>query len=180
LEAVKYKIKRYVPVLLAMSFFIATTNCSTGVTPYPILVLATDSHFGSFTAEILRTEGFNEFEIHPLADTKVTLPYLKKFDVVILTENAVTETQQEMLVRYVKEGGNLIAFKPDKRLSDVFGIANTGGTLSDAYILTDTNTEIGKGIASQTLQFHGEADKVSLKGGKSIAALYKDAITPTE
>jgi hypothetical protein len=36
------------------------------------------------------------------------------------------------------------------------------------------------GLIPESLQFHGEADMYHLKGGKKIAALYKDAITKTE
>src|SRR5260221_8196581 len=166
-------------VLFVIGLTISGITYAAGNPPFPILVLATDNHFGSYTAEILKAEGFNEFEIHPLTDTKVTLRCLKGFDIVILAETVLSEAQEDMLGRYVKEGGSLIAFKPDKKLNDVFGIATTGGVLDEAYILIDTHTEIGNGITTQTLQFHGEADEVDLKGGKSIAALYNDAATST-
>jgi hypothetical protein len=145
----------------------------------PILIVATDKNFGSFTGEILKTEGFNEFQMDPLTD-KITLQYLKKFEVIILTEISLTNTQKEMFSRYVKEGGNLIAFKPDKTLSGIFGISYAGGTIEEAYISIDTGTAIGKGITQEALQFHGEADKCDLVAGKKIAALYKDAATSTQ
>ena len=176
----KYKNKQFIPVLIVISLFIAKISYASGNIHYPILVLATDFKFGSFTCEILKTEGFNEFHIDSLTDAKVTLKYLKKFDVIILTEVSLTVAQKEMFARYVKDGGNLIAFKPDKKLSDVFGIVDEGGIIDEAYILIDTNTEIGKGITSQTLKFHGTADKYNLKRGKKIAALCKDAHIPTK
>ena len=143
----------------------------------PILILATNYNFGLYTEEILKAEGFNEFQIHSASDKKINLTYLKKFDVVILAESILTAKQQTMFARYVKEGGNLIAFKPDKKLSDVFGIEYTGGTIDEAYILINTNTEIGKGLTLQSLQFHGSADKYIVKAGKIIADLYKNAVT---
>src|SRR5436190_2473497 len=73
----------------------------------PILVLASNNSFGLYTGEILKTEGFNEFLIQSPEDEKLTLYYLKKFDVVILAENSLTAKQQSMFSRYVKEGGNL-------------------------------------------------------------------------
>lgn len=145
----------------------------------PILVLATDKNFGTFTGEILRTEGFNEFQMNSFTD-KITLGYLKKFDVVILAESILSEKQRGTLIRFVKEGGRLIAFRPDKKLSDVFGIKDAGSTMDEGYIIINSKTEIGKGITSQTLQFHGTADKYLLKSGREIAALYKDATTSTE
>ena len=175
----KYKIKLLLPALLIINLCIAKIVCAGGNLHYPVLVLATDKNFGTFTGEILKTEGFNEFQMHSITDVRVTLKYLKKFDIVILTETLLTETQTEMLIRYVKQGGNLIAFKPDKKLSDVFGILQSDGTSVDGYISVNPNNEIGRGLIPQTLQIHGEADNCLLKAGKEIAALHKDAITKT-
>ena len=175
-----YRVKQFIQIIILISLFIARIDYATAGVHYPILLLATDNKFGSFAGEILKTEGFNEFQIVSLADTKVTLKYLKKFDVIILAEVSLTTAKKEMFARYVYDGGNLIAFKPDKKLGDVFGIVSIGGTVDEGYILISTNEEICKGITSQSLQFHGEADKYDLKGGKKIAALYQNAITSTE
>ena len=149
-------------------------------TPAPILILASNNNFGHYTGEILKAEGFNEFQIKSVKDAAVTLKFLKKFDVVILTEVLLSLAEKEMFERYVYNGGNLIAFKPDKKLSDVFGIVYTGDTIAEGYIAITVDDEIGKGITSESLQFHGEADRYDLKGGKKIAALYKDAVTLTK
>ena len=146
----------------------------------PILVLATDKKFGSYTTEILKTEGFNEFQKDSLTDAKVTLKYLKNFDIVILTETSLTQAHKELIKRFVSEGGCLIAFRPDKKLSEIFGIADANDTISEGYISINTVTAIGKGITKQTLQFHGTSDLYNLIGGKKIAALFTNAITPTE
>ncbi len=145
----------------------------------PVLVIAPDKNFGSFTAEILKTEGFNECQTQPLTG-EITLQYLKKFDVIILAEMPLTITQQQMFSRYVREGGKLIAFRPDKALSEVFGISHAGGTIDDAYLSIDTGNAIGKGLTHETVQFHGAADKYNIGTGKKIASLCKDAATPTE
>ena len=166
----RYPAKLFITALFAISLFPAASLKAAPVSHTPILVIATDKNFGSFTAEILRTEGFNEFQKEPLTG-KINLPYLKKFDIVILTEMLLTTTQQEMFSRYVQEGGNLIAFRPDKILDDIFGISYTGGTLNEAYISIDTGTSIGKGITQETLQLHTDADQCSIKTGKKIAVL---------
>lgn len=165
------------PVWLVISLFTTNINYAAGNKQYPILVLATDKNFGSFTGEILKTEGFNEFQMDLVTDAKITLKYLNKFDVVILTEISLTSSQNEMFARYVKDGGNLIAFKPSKKLCDVFGIVDQGGTISEGYISIISNEEMCKGLVFESLQFHGEADKYQLKGGRMIAALYKDPFT---
>jgi hypothetical protein len=176
----KYDVKQLMPLLLVISLFIVKIDYAAGAAQSPIMVLATDKNYGTFTGEILKAEGFNEFQIQSIADSRVTLNYLKKFDVIILTEVSITDSQKEMLSRFVKEGGNLIAFKPDKKLSIVFGVSDAGSEIGEGYILINNLTAIGKGITSQTLQFHGTADKYRLNGGEKIASLYKDAFTSTE
>ncbi len=176
----KYQSKILVAAILFISLFFSKSNYASGFSNNPILVLATDHNFGSYTGEILKTEGFNAFQMDSVSDVKITLKYLKNFDVVILTETALTTEQKNMLAEYVKEGGSLIAFRPDKKLSNVFGISDVKGTLREAYLGINSNTEIGKGITSQTLQFHGEADEYKMNGGKIIASLFTDAVTASE
>jgi hypothetical protein len=171
--------KQFLLILIVIILLITKINYAACIPHYPILVLATDYKFGSFTCEILKTEGFNEFEMDSVKDIKITLKYLMNFDVIILSETSLTSAEKEMLSRYVNDGGNLIAFKPDKKLSDVFGINDVGGIIAEGYIAVTTNEEIGQGITSETLQFHGEADKYDIKGSKKLAALYKDAVTST-
>ena len=74
----KHRFKFYVPVLLVISFFIIQVNYAAGNTGYPILVLATDENYGIYTSEILRTEGFNEFEMQPLSDNKSNIELFKE------------------------------------------------------------------------------------------------------
>ncbi len=175
----KFKLKQIMPVILVICLFIARTNYAAANSTYPILILADNKSFGPYTGEILKTEGFNEFQIQSFADAKLTLKWLEKFDVIILTDMNLTIHQAGLLTNYVSGGGNLIAFKPDKKLNGIFGIEDAGGTTDAAYILLKTNTAIGNGITTQTLQLHVNADKYLVKGGEIIASLYKDAVTPT-
>jgi hypothetical protein len=145
----------------------------------PILVLETSAEFGSYTREILRAEGFNEFQVEPISAPDLTVNYLDHFDVVILTETKLSPAQSDLLTNYVHDGGNLVAFRPDKSLAPVFGISGTDSQIADGYIRIERNSEIGKGLASVTLQFHGDSDQYDLKGGNAIATLYRDARTST-
>lgn len=174
----KNQVRLFMP-LFAIVLVMHNISCTVNIPHSPILVLATDNKFGSFTCEMLKTEGFNEFEMDSIKDIKITLKYLKNFDVIILPQTSLTNSEKNILSNYVKDGGNLIAFKPDKNLSDVFGIIDAGGIIAEGYIAVTTNDEIGQGITSESLQLHGEADKYNIKGGKQIAALYMDAITST-
>jgi len=167
-------------VLFAFTTFLFIPSCVTQNTVAPILVLGTNANFGTYTTEILKAEGFNEYIIDSLTDTKVTTPYLNQFDVVILGETAITQSQKAMLVGYVKAGGNLIAFRPDKRLSEIFGIIDTKEIVNEGYIKINTLNDIGKGLVPVTIQFHGTSDLYKLNGGEKIASLYYDAQDSTE
>jgi hypothetical protein len=150
------------------------TACSTKSTTPPILVLATNAAFGSYTCEILKTEGFNEFKLDSLTDVNISLHYLKQFDIIILGKTAITQTQKTMFYDYVEEGGSLIAFIPDNKLCGLFGIDNTTGTVNEGYIALDPDVEQGIGIATNRMQIHGVANKYTLHGGKEIATLFTD------
>ena len=145
----------------------------------PILILSEAGHFDAYTGEILKAEGFNEFQIESLTNHDLSLNYLKNFDLIILTHATVTDQQAETLLSYVEDGGNLIAFKPDEKLAPVFGIKNKTGTLSEAYISITPFSEISKGLITTTLQFHGTADMYLSDGCKKIALLYKTAVDST-
>jgi hypothetical protein len=153
---------------------IGITACSKRATTPPILVLATDAAFGSYTCEILKTEGFNEFKLDSLTDVNISLHYLKHFDIIILGKTALTQTQKTMFYEYVEEGGSLIAFIPDDKICGLFGIDNITGTVNDGYIAIDPDVEQGTGITTNRMQIHSMANKHTLLGGKEIATLFKD------
>jgi hypothetical protein len=145
----------------------------------PILVVVNSSvgSFGNYTGEILKAEGINEFEMIELA--KVNGSLLASFDTVILTSMSLSADQVNLLENYVSAGGNLIGFKPDTQLASVFGVSPTGMTTSEGYIKVDNTTEIGSGIVTDTIQFHGTADNYIPNGAAIIATLYSDPTTPT-
>ena len=146
----------------------------------PILVLETPAGFGTYAKEILHAEGFNEFQVESVSDSDLTASYLTQFDVVILTETKLSSAQTNLLSSYVHGGGNLIAFRPDKQLAPAFGISGTDSKIADGYIKIAHDNDFGKGLISDTLQVHGEADQYELKGASVIATLYSDARTSTD
>ncbi|MEO8472569.1 MAG: hypothetical protein ABI477_10250 [Chryseolinea sp.] len=137
-----------------------------------ILILATAAEFGLYTSEILKTEGFNTFVTDSLSKGTISLKFLKGFDIIILAETNVTSDQQEMLTYYVKDGGNLIAFRPDRKLQSIFGLKGNSSTVSSGYIAINNQSNIGKGLINQKLQFHGLADVYTLAGATQIARLF--------
>src|SRR5436190_2078868 len=144
----------------------------------PILVVSASSNpFSLYYSEILRAEGLNAFTIKDVST--VSASTLADYQVVIVGEIPLTSSQAAMFGDWVNAGGNLIAMRPDADLSALLGLTGTGQTLSNGYMLVDTSTQLGSGIVGQTIQFHGTADRYTLSGAASIAALYSDPSTAT-
>jgi len=142
----------------------------------PILVISSASNpFSEYYAEILRTEGFNEFTLQDISS--ITSTVLSTYDIVILAEMPLTSAQVTMLSNWVNSGGNLIAMKPDKKLAGLLGLTDLSSTISNAYLLVNTSSGPGTGIVNQTIQYHGAADRYNLNGASSIATLYSNATT---
>ena len=144
----------------------------------PILVVASTANpFTTYYAEILRAEGVNAFatlDVNTVQDAT-----LASYDVVLLGEMDLTPDQVSMFTTWVNNGGNLIAFRPDKELAPLLGLTDAGSTLANAYLLIDTTQQPGAGLVAQTIQYHGAADRYTLNGATSVAALYSNATTAT-
>lgn len=168
------KVMKHIVYLLLILTVLLNKSCSSDTNhDYPpILVLASDQDFGTYTNQILKAEGFNEFVSDSLSDRKVKINYLKRFSIIILGETVVTQSQTKMLSDYVNSGGNLIAFRPDKQLYDIFGISHTEDTVREGYIKINSLNETGIGLVAETIQFHGLSDVCKLNGGQEIARLY--------
>ncbi len=162
-------------VVLILSTLI---GCSGKKDVAPILVLATDRKFGTYTAEILKTEGFKDFRLDSIASGRVNPSYLEQFNMVILAESEIGPEVQQMIQRYVNKGGNLIAFRPDPELAGLFGIVPEGLSLEEGYIRIDTAAGQGGGLVPGPLQFHGAADIYAAKGCTILATLYADRNDP--
>jgi hypothetical protein len=173
-------IKKIIPKIICFATIMLISgmiNCSTKVQVPPILLLATNSDFGTYTAEILRTEGFNEFVVFSTADENVTESYLAQFDLVILAESKIDHSKLNMIREYVRDGGKLIAFHPDPELADIFGVVPVGKSISGGYIQIDTTEEQVKSLSSRLLQFHGNADYYALNGARALASLFPEKVS---
>ncbi|MFL6127503.1 MAG: DUF4082 domain-containing protein [Mycobacteriales bacterium] len=147
----------------------------------PILVIknpaAAESQFTSFTAEVLRAEGLNEFSTMSLSG--VTPAVLANYDVVVLGRTPLTAAQVSMFSTWVNGGGNLIAFRPAAGLASLLGLTSAGSTRTDGYLKVDTTQAPGAGITDQTVQWHGVADNYTLAGARAVATLYSSATAAT-
>src|SRR4051812_42453457 len=100
---------------VTMASIVATSAVlALGPAKAPILVLQSADEFSAYTGEILRAEGFNEFQVESPSDRQLSADFLSQFDIVILTRAISDSVQSDLLSRYVRDGGNLIAFCPDK------------------------------------------------------------------
>lgn len=175
-----------VTALVLLLCWVATVPRASGQLPDPnqgpggpILVITSPSTtFGKYYAEILRTEGLNEFAVTGIGT--VTLSTLASHDVVILAgPMTLTAGQVSMFTSWVNAGGNLIAMRPDPQLDSLLGLTSTAGTLSNSYMLVDTSTPPGSGIVGQPMQFHGVAGSYVLNGASRVATLYTNPTTAT-
>ena len=144
----------------------------------PILIISSDSNpFSNYYAEILRTEGLNEFDVRDIST--VSSADLSSYDVVILGQMSLSSAQATMFSTWVNGGGKLIAMRPDKKLAGLLGLSDLSSTNSDRYLLVNTSSGPGVGIVNETIQYHGTADLYSLNGASSLATLYSNATTAT-
>jgi hypothetical protein len=143
----------------------------------PIAIVTSNNPYSKYLAEILRTEGLNEFATVDIGS--ITAATLAQYDTVILGEVSVSGAQAATLTTWVTGGGNLIAMRPSSTLSSLLGITGPSGTTTNAYLKVDTTTAPGAGIVSDTIQYHGIADRYALSGARAIATIYSNATTAT-
>lgn len=157
----------------------AVAAASTGpISGRPILLITSaENPFSTYYAEILQNEGLNSFNVSDVGNLSSQL--LTEHDLVLLGEVTLSAAQVTMLTDWVMAGGNLIAMRPDKQLSTLLGLTDAGTVLADAYLLADTSRSPGNGIIGETIQYHGSADRYTLNGATSLAALYSNSTTAT-
>ena len=144
----------------------------------PILVVTSStSTFSNYYAEILRTEGLNEFAVADVST--LTSNVLAGYDVVIVAQMTVPSAQVTLLTNWVNAGGNLIVMAPDASLASVLGITPSGTTLTSGYLQVDTSVAPGNGIVADTMQFHSPAKLFTTSGATRLATLYSTATVAT-
>lgn len=165
-------------VVLAVVFSVlGPGNRSNNGRPMLLITSAADP-FSSYYAEILRAEGFSSFETVDL--TQLSGATLDKASVAILPALEVTQPQADSIGEWVAKGGDLVAIRPDAKLAGTFGLTPATGTQSDGYLRVDTTLPPGQGITTETIQFHGAADRYEVHDEtRAIAALYSSATKQT-
>lgn len=140
----------------------------------PVLVVVDPGDpFGQYYAEILRAEGLNEFAVAGAGT--LSAQSLAGYQVVLLAQTALSDAQAQVLRTWVTDGGDLIAMRPDARLAGLLGLGSDGGDLADGYLQVAPD----RGVTTQTIQFHGVADRWTPAGATPVATLFSDAATST-
>jgi hypothetical protein len=146
--------------------------------PPPILLVTGPSNpFATYTEEILRAEGLNDFTT--VDASLLSASFLSFFDAVVVGNVPLQASAVTALTTYVNAGGNMIALRPDKQLAGLLGLTDAGTTLTNGYLLVSTASGPGAGIVGETIQFHGTADRYALNGATAVATLYSNATTAT-
>jgi hypothetical protein len=159
-------------LLSGIILFLPFTGCLKEKPGPPILLLTSYNNFGSYTGEILKAEGFNEFITDSTGSKKISKSFLAQFDIVILAEQEVDSRLWNIFRKYVRGGGNLMAFQPGQAPVDLFGIEKMPGNINKAFISIDTSSAEGKSLTCKRIQIHGSVEKYALRNAKSVAWIY--------
>lgn len=161
-------IKKF-PIPLTIMLIFLLQACTGKISVPPILLLSEQADFGNYTGEILKAEGFNEFMIDSLSGRNISASFIRKFDLVILSE-PVTDTLKWKLFReYVRDGGNLIAIDPARPPADLFGIMHSAGGQPGDCLETDTSFTGEKFLAGNRFHIHTAGQSCILKGATAVA-----------
>ena len=173
-----YKIRLVCISLFLVSLLIMTSCLQEEKAP--ILILAEDIEFGTYTGEILHAEGFNEFVIKSADDKSVTGEFLADFDIMILAQPNLSDKSCDLIRKYLKDGGNLIAFRPDSKLHDVLGIKGSDRQVKDGYLMLGDPIAANSGFTALPIQFHGYSEAYKTDGCSILASLCNDDKSTTE
>lgn len=144
----------------------------------PILIIASEANrFSRYYSEILRAEGMSAFLVTDASSLSPTL--LSEHTVAILGDFSLTAAQESLLTEWITEsGGSLIAMRPRGAILALAGLSASGSTYSNGYLAIDTTRPPGRGLVSETIQYHSVADLNSLNGALAVASLYTDPQVP--
>lgn len=136
-----------------------------------LLLHTSDPHsrYSHYLAEILRLEGFVDFDEVRL--DQFAAETLIGQDLVILPRVALTVSQAELLHTYVQHGGKLLALLPDSNLIRRFGLTPTWRALDDGW-LHPTN-EMAMAICPHPVQIVVPAVGWGVADGVDAQALAK-------
>ena len=163
--------KKYLAVTILL--FISSPGVSVAqfLTSTQITLVTDHRHperLGGYMAEILKTEGFLDFEVVGLRDLNADV--LNKTGFLILTESRLNGHQLKEIPEWVKRGGLLVGLRPDPRLAEVFGVRYRFEGFETGYMRTNPQSRLGRQTETEALQLHTRPDLYDLQGAE--AAFY--------
>ena len=126
------------------------------------------SAYGRYAGEILRAEGLNWYQIEEMGGQD--LAYLASFGLVILTHCFARPDEIAALLEFVHLGGRLVVFRPSVRLGQALGLYPRFVAQKEGYVRIEASHPAGKGLCSQSFQFHGMADHWGMPEGTPLTA----------
>src|ERR1700712_4342531 len=125
----------------------------------PILIVSSAKNpFGRYQVEILRAQGYTSFKAMDITELEANPAVLSSYDVILLGQMKLNESDISFLTAWTTKGGTLIAQRPDSLLYPLMGIISSesiADNYKNTYLLVDTNNgQPGAGIVSQTIQYH--------------------------
>ena len=135
--------------------------------------------FSTYLAEILRTEGLNEFATIDVGTLSAAT--LAAYDVVVLGNVAVTAAQAAMFTTWVNGGGNLIAFRPDTQPGrPARPHRRARDHADDGYLKVDTTSGAGRRHHRPTRSSSTAPPTATPSTARrAVATLYSTATTAT-
>lgn len=145
----------------------------------PVLILTSAAYpYDTYLAEMLRAQGINYFDVKDIS--QISSGTLGNYAMVLLGKSSLSNSQVTTLTSWVQSGGNLIAMQPDKKLASLLGLTDQNSAITEGYLRVDATQNPGKGITSETMQYHYGADVYTVGSGtQTVATLYSNATTPT-
>jgi hypothetical protein len=136
-----------------------------------LLVIRSSENFGNYTAEILKAEGLNEFDIAGVEKILSGHVPLKDYSTIILSAGHPDPVLWQKLQEYVHEGGNLISVIPGNLPGSLFGFDKAENDTVHRYIYSGSHFFSEAGITSHRIQIHSERTSL-ISGNPEVLAWF--------
>lgn len=129
-----------------------------------------DNLFNQYLFEILASEGINGYDVIDFEQETSSMAW-EKYPLVLLPHIELNDTEVKQINDYVKNGGQLIALRPDRKLDQLFGLKSVDQRtqrIAEKYVSfeKDAFKVLGKDLE---LQFHGCGDLYTVEGSDVLA-----------
>jgi hypothetical protein len=142
--------------LFILCLFLFTVSACKPAIHAPILLISGQGDFGRYTAEILKAEGFNEFDTLTMTVDGPDESVLAKYPTVILSHKVTAPSIWKKFENYASMGGNLISVIPPSFTAPVSGFAARKPDDQAGYLYIDSLNKPGPAFTTHRIQVHSE------------------------